>query len=267
MEQYILDNARRFDDLVKRFRPAPIKVKPSDEESNPDITIATRIRPIMDDEKEEGQLIGVFPRQNLPGAVDLHELRRPVRGPPTLVSSNYRVDKVFNSDNTTEDIYQELIEPLVPWAWSGGVSTMFAYGQTGSGKTHTVSGLERLIAETFFSKGIPGTRNISVSIIELAGNSAFDLLNSRKPISILEDSFGSTHLAGASEFVVTDADSLIKHINNAASFRSTAQHRRTTLRHARMLFARSAWRIPSCHSPMMDSCILLILQGLRRLET
>ncbi|OBS21948.1 hypothetical protein FPOA_08285 [Fusarium poae] len=222
MEQFIIDNAQRYDDLVKRFKPAPIRAKPSDEESNPDITIATRIRPMMEDEKEEGQLIGVFPRKTLPGAVDLHELRRPVRGPPTLISFKYRVDRVFNSDDTTDDIYQELVEPLVPWAWGGGVSTMFAYGQTGSGKTHTVSGLERLIAETLFSKGIHGKRNISVSIIELAGNSAFDLLNSRKPVSILEDSFGNTHLAGASEFVVTDADSLVKHINNAASFRSTA---------------------------------------------
>ncbi|KAM0505750.1 hypothetical protein ACHAP8_001982 [Fusarium lateritium] len=222
MEQFIMDNAQRYDDLVKRSKPAPIRAKPSDEESNPDITIATRIRPMMEDEKEEGQLIGVFPRKTLPGAVDLHELRRPVRGPPTLVSSNYRVDRVFNSDDTTDDIYQELVEPLVPWAWGGGVSTMFAYGQTGSGKTHTVSGLERLITETLFSKGIHGKRNIYVSIIELAGNSTFDLLNSRKPISILEDSFGNTHLAGASEFIVTNPDSLIKHIDNAASFRSTA---------------------------------------------
>jgi kinesin family protein 2/24 len=87
MEQFILDHAQRYDDLVKRFKPAPIKAKPSDEESNPDITIATRIRPMMKDEKEEGQLIGVFPRKNLPGAVDLHELRRPVRGPPPLVVS------------------------------------------------------------------------------------------------------------------------------------------------------------------------------------
>ncbi|RFN55376.1 diatom spindle kinesin 1 [Fusarium flagelliforme] len=222
MEQFILDNAQRFEYLVERFKPAPAKAKPSDEESNPDITIATRIRPMMQDEKEEGQLIGVFPRKNLPGTLDLHELRRPVRGPPTLVSWNYRVDRVFTSDDTTDGIYQELVKPLVPWAWGGGVSTMFAYGQTGSGKTYTVSGLERLIAETLFSGEHKGTRNISISIIELAGNSAFDLLNARKPISILEDSFGSTHLAGASEFVVNDADTLIQHINNAASFRSTA---------------------------------------------
>lgn len=87
MEQFILDNAQRFEDLVKRFKPAPVKAKPSDEESNPDITIAARIRPMMEEEKEEGQLIGVFPRKNLPGTVDLHELRRPVRGPPPLVVS------------------------------------------------------------------------------------------------------------------------------------------------------------------------------------
>lgn len=87
MEQFILDNAQRFEYLVERFKPAPAKSKPSDEEPNPDITIATRIRPMMQDEKEEGQLIGVFPRKNLPGTLDLHELRRPVRGPPPLVVS------------------------------------------------------------------------------------------------------------------------------------------------------------------------------------
>ncbi|KAF4450841.1 hypothetical protein F53441_6064 [Fusarium austroafricanum] len=224
MDQFFLDHSQRYQELVKRFKPSPIKSKTNSEESNPDITIATRIRPMLDDEKEGGQLIGAFPRNNAPGVIDLHELRRPVRGPPPLVSSNYCVDRVFNCDDTTEGIYQELVKPLVPWAWSGGVSTMFAYGQTGSGKTHTVSGLERLIAETLFLGDVEaqGTRNIFISIIELAGNSASDLLNARKPISILEDSFGSTHLAGASEYHVTDAETLIKHINNAASFRRTA---------------------------------------------
>jgi kinesin family protein 2/24 len=66
------------------------------------------------------------------------------------------------------------------------------------------------------------SHNIFMSIIELAGNSAFDLLNARKPISLLEDSFGSTHLAGASEYHVTDTATLLKHINTATSFRRTA---------------------------------------------
>ncbi|KAM0196954.1 hypothetical protein ACHAPA_006131 [Fusarium lateritium] len=222
MDQFFLDNAQRYQELVNRFKPEPIKTKSSSDESNPDITIATRIRPMLDEEREGGQISGVFPRNNLPGVVDLHELRKRVRGPPTMLSSNFHVDRVFNSNDTTEGVYQELVKPLVPWAWGGGVSTMFAYGQTGSGKTFTVSGLERLIAETLFSNEVQGTRNIFISIIELAGNSAFDLLNARKPVSILEDSFGSTHLAGASEYQATDADNLIKHIENAASFRRTA---------------------------------------------
>ncbi|KAF5025969.1 hypothetical protein F66182_1937 [Fusarium sp. NRRL 66182] len=222
MDQFLLDHAERYQELVKRFKPQPSKAKPSHDETNPDITIAARLRPMLDDEKEGGQLAGVFPRRELPGTLDLHEMRRPVRGLPLLVSSNYRVDRVFGPEDTTEEVYQELVEPLVPWAWGGGVSTLFAYGQTGSGKTHTVSGIERLIADTLFSDDVQGSRSIYISAIELAGNSAFDLLNARKPISILEDSFGSTHLAGASEYHITDADTLIKHINNAASFRKTA---------------------------------------------
>ncbi|KAI8714572.1 Kinesin motor domain-containing protein [Fusarium sp. LHS14.1] len=222
MDQFTLENAQRYQVLVNRFKPTPTKGKPAAEESNPDITIATRLRPMLEDEKEAGLLTGVFPRAQPAGTVDLHELRRTFRGAPGLTSFSFRVDRVFGSDDTTEAIYSELVKPLVPWAWGGGVSTMFAYGQTGSGKTYTVSGLEHLIAETLFSDEVEGTRSIFVSIIELAGNSAFDLLNSRKPISILEDSFGSTHLAGASEYNATDAATLLKHINNAASFRRTA---------------------------------------------
>ncbi|KAI8659679.1 Kinesin motor domain-containing protein [Fusarium sp. Ph1] len=222
MDQFTLENAQRYQVLVDRFKPAPTKGKPAAEESNPDITIATRLRPMLEDEKEAGLLTGVFPRAQPAGTVDLHELRRTFRGAPGLTSFSFRVDRVFGSDDTTEAIYKELVKPLVPWAWGGGVSTMFAYGQTGSGKTYTVSGLERLIAETLFLDEVEGTRSIFISIIELAGNSAFDLLNSRKPVSILEDSFGSTHLAGASEYNVTDAATLLKHINNAASFRRTA---------------------------------------------
>ncbi|KAJ4168060.1 hypothetical protein NW754_011874 [Fusarium falciforme] len=182
MDQFTLENAQRYQVLVDRFKPAPTKGKPVAEESNPDITIATRLRPMLEDEKEAGLLTGVFPRAQPAGTVDLHELRRTFRGAPGLTSFSFRVDRVFGSDDTTEAIYKELVKPLVPWAWGGGVSTMFAYGQTGSGKTYTVSGLERLIAETLFSDEVEGTRSIFISIIELAGNSAFDLLNSRKPV-------------------------------------------------------------------------------------
>ena len=61
-----------------------------------------------------------------------------------------------------------------------------------------------------------------MSIIDLAGNSAFDLLGSRKPISILEDSYGITQWAGANEFPVRDRQEVMDLIERAACFRRTA---------------------------------------------
>lgn len=48
-----------------------------------------------------------------------------------------------------------------------------------------------------------------------------DLLNSRKPTSILEDSFGVTQLAGAQEYLVNSKDQVLQHIETATSFRRT----------------------------------------------
>lgn len=48
-----------------------------------------------------------------------------------------------------------------------------------------------------------------------------DLLNARKQISILEDSFGVTQMAGALEHQVTNKDTLLDYIEAAASLRKT----------------------------------------------
>lgn len=87
MDQFTLENAQRYQVLVNRFKPTPTKGKPAAEESNPDITIATRLRPMLEDEKEAGLLTGVFPRAQPAGTVDLHELRRTFRGAPGLTVS------------------------------------------------------------------------------------------------------------------------------------------------------------------------------------
>lgn len=134
-----------------------------------------------------------------------------------------------------------MVKPLVSWAWSGGVATVFAYGQTGSGKSFTVSGLERLVAADLTGGQLEGEKKIHACIVELAGNNAYgknsytklicnlivklilqsDLLNSRKQISVLEDSFGTTQLAGVVEHVVSDTETLLGYIEAAASFRKT----------------------------------------------
>ena len=88
-------------------------------------------------------------------------------------SSDYTVDEVYGPSSDSAKIYQALVKPLVPWAWDGGVGTLFAYGQTGSGKTYTVSSLERDVAETLMDGSLEGQRDIYISIIELAGQTAY----------------------------------------------------------------------------------------------
>jgi kinesin family protein 2/24 len=139
-----------------------------------------------------------------------------------LQSNDYQVDRLFRSDSTTEEIYEDLVADLVPSAWNGGIGTLFAYGQTGSGKTFTVSRLEELVAETLMNGNLGGEREIFMTIIDLAGNAAFDLLNDREPISLLEDSLGITQMVGAVEHPVLDVEDMRALVERATSFRRTA---------------------------------------------
>ena len=125
-------------------------------------------------------------------------------------------------DSTTEEIYEELIVDLVPYAWKGGVGTLFAYGQTGSGKTFTVSRVEELVAETIMNGKLEGEREVYMTIIDLAGNAAFDLLNEREPIFLREDSLGDTQMVGAQENQVFNVDDMRAVVERATSFRRTA---------------------------------------------
>ncbi|EME79253.1 uncharacterized protein MYCFIDRAFT_177884 [Pseudocercospora fijiensis CIRAD86] len=94
------------------------------------------------------------------------------------------------------DIYTEVVAPLVKFAEHGGIGTLFAYGQTGSGKTYTISQIQELVAKTLLDKKM---QEVRITIFDLAGNIAYDLLNAQKRFSILEDEFGNTVLAGGTE--------------------------------------------------------------------
>ncbi|KAH7009979.1 P-loop containing nucleoside triphosphate hydrolase protein [Ilyonectria destructans] len=220
MDQFIVDNAARYKSLVMRFEPKASGPKAEVAPAS-DMLVTTRLRPLLPEEEAAGLPSSVFPRLRSPGVLDIHELRQPVRGLPTIKSYDYEVDRIFNADCTTEQIYTDVVKPLVPWAYDGGIGTLFAYGQTGSGKTYTVSHLERLVAEELFSGKLDGKREIHMSIVELFGNTALDLLNERAPVSVMQDAFGATQLNGAVEHRIHSATEMLSFIETAASFRRT----------------------------------------------
>jgi kinesin family protein 2/24 len=85
-----------------------------------------------------------------------------------------------------------------------------------------VSRLEKLVAETLMGGSLRGEREVYMTIIDLAGTAAFDLLDERKAISLLEDSFGVTQMVGVNEFRVHNKDEMSDLIEYATSFRRTA---------------------------------------------
>jgi kinesin family protein 2/24 len=152
-------------------------------------------------------------------------------------TSSYTVDRVWGPEAPTNTLYDDLVGPLVPFAWDGGIGTLFAYGQTGSGKTYTVSELERMVVSQLFNGSLEGKRDIDFCAFELAGNTAFgqcctsvdvqieltcpDLLQERKKIAVLEDSFGETQLVGITEAQPTTSSELLALIDKSMSFRKT----------------------------------------------
>lgn len=85
MDQFLIDNASRYQSLVSAFKPAAKAGQgKGNTTTNPDMVVSTRIRPILADESSSGLVPGVFTRNAEDGVVDVHELRKTVKGQPAL---------------------------------------------------------------------------------------------------------------------------------------------------------------------------------------
>lgn len=131
------------------------------------------------------------------------------------------MDRLFGSESTTEEIYDSLVADLVPFAWEGGIATLFAYGQTGSGKTYTISRIQQLVAEAVMEGNFQGEREVYLTIIDIAGKATFDLLKERTPIALLDDASGVTHMRGADEHRIHTKEDMKELMERATSFRRT----------------------------------------------
>ena len=107
-------------------------------------------------------------------------------------------------------------------AQKGGIGTLFAYGQTGSGKTFTVSQLQQFVASSLTNQSSYGQHEIYITVFDLAGNTACDLLNSRKRLPVLQDADGNTQLGGAREERVETEEHMLSLVAEATSYRQTA---------------------------------------------
>nr|XP_012292010.1 centromere-associated protein E isoform X3 [Aotus nancymaae] len=139
-------------------------------------------------------------------------------------SKSFNFDRVFHSNETTKNVYEELAAPIIDSAIQGYNGTIFAYGQTASGKTYTMMGSEdhlgvipRAIHDIFQKiKKFPDREFLlRVSYMEIYNETITDLLcgtNKMKPLIIREDVNRNVYVADLTEEVVYTSEMVLKWI-------------------------------------------------------
>ncbi|CAD8089569.1 unnamed protein product [Paramecium sonneborni] len=192
----------------------------------PKIIVAVRKRPLSKKESKEGQKDIVEVQGN---TVIVREPRVKVDLTKFIEEFNFNFDAAFDQQYTNEDLYQQLVKPMVQAALNGTKITCFAYGQTGSGKTYTmlgdqnVVGIYTLAAYDLFQL-ITNSLVLSVSFYEIYCSKLFDLLNDRVQLVAREDAKGQVNIAGLSETKVHSVQEFQKTVEMGIKSRVTGQN-------------------------------------------
>ena len=221
----LVDNKTVFEEKINKFKESlkPNQdLKPSEDESNSpgnDISVCVRIRPMLDYENQADYFQTVL--NNHP-KVQVAEPKFTVRGESKIIPSTYNVDFSFGPENSTQDIYECVAEPVIQMGLQGGVSTIFAYGQTASGKTFTISGiLDALIHDLMTQK--EEHIELYISVFEILGNECKDLigLNEQK-VEIMEDKLNKVNVTNVQMTKIESIDACKDMIKDALKNRQSA---------------------------------------------
>ena len=124
--------------MISKFRGDSQFAQPHQVPDEPlKICIAVRKRPISAKEVKRHDHDSVSCYNPV---VTVHDCKLKVDGISKYLDNvAFEMDHAFGEEESTDDIYETCIQPLIPFVCgkSAGRATVFAYGQTGSGKTFT----------------------------------------------------------------------------------------------------------------------------------
>lgn len=139
----------------------------------------------------------------------------------SLYPTAYSFDRVFRSDCSTRQVYEEAAKEVALSVVSGINSSIFAYGQTSSGKTYTMSGItDCTVADIFnyMEKHMEREFILKFSAIEIYNESVRDLLSADyTPLRLLDDPERGTVVEKLTEETIRDWD----HFTELISFCET----------------------------------------------
>jgi len=156
------------------------------------ICICVRKRPISSKEVKRNDHDSIT---CLNPTVTVHDCKLKVDGiSKYLDNTSFEVDHSFHEENTTEEVYHYVVQPLVGFVANGGRATVFAYGQTGSGKTFTMQGIQSQMVSDLYDLLLTNEKHshtvVHVSYFEIYGGRCQDLLNNRQRLNVREDGTG-----------------------------------------------------------------------------
>ena len=197
--------------LFKTFKPLP-HIDSSDSK----IFVVVRKRPIFQKEINNGEIdcISIInPRAYI------HECKIQIDGiTKYLEEHEFYFDGTFGEDNSTSDVYDMTIAPMINLILNQGIVTCFAYGQTGSGKTYTMKGLEKEAIDDLYneSKKMGAIFDFYVSFFEIYRGMVYDLLNNKNKVEVLDDKNGKVHIYGLIN-QIADSPEMMHHIIDSAN--------------------------------------------------
>ena len=188
---------------------------------NSKIFVVVRKRPLSRKEISNGEIDCI---SCLNPKVTVHECKIKIDGiTKYLEDHEFYFDNTFNENETTEEIYDYTIGPMINLVLKKGIVTCFAYGQTGSGKTYTMKGIENLAIESLFQE-IKKTNKkfeLYISFFEIYGGRLYDLLNNKNKLQVFDDSKGVTQIYGLQEYLAETPEDMRLIIDKANSVRTT----------------------------------------------
>ena len=188
---------------------------------NSKIFVVVRKRPLSKKEISNGEIDCI---SCLNPKVTVHECKIKIDGiTKYLEDHEFYFDNTFNENESTEEIYDYTIAPMINLVLKKGIVTCFAYGQTGSGKTFTMKGIENLAIESLFQeiKKMNKKFEILISFFEIYGGRLYDLLNNKNKLQVFDDSKGITQIFGLQEFEAETPEDMRMIIDKANAVRTT----------------------------------------------
>ncbi|KAL6911716.1 hypothetical protein ACP4OV_000521 [Aristida adscensionis] len=120
----------------------------------------------------------------------------------------YTFDRVFHSDSSTKEVYEEGVKEVALSVVSGINSSIFAYGQTSSGKTYTMTGVtEYTVADIYdyINKHEERAFVLKFSAIEIYNEVVRDLLSAENtPLRLWDDAEKGTYVENLTEVILRD---------------------------------------------------------------